>query len=127
MCDLCIAEISHYSASVEGGLKMMLFCEKISKEDIQIRFFEEQNNQIVWEDYGQFQPHHVHKQVLKMFQVYIYKCNLCWVYLMLEIFSQSICEFPFLKIKLEFDFYSLKSWLFKRKILLNELAYFKFF
>lgn len=42
---------------------MILLCEKVAKEDIQVRFFEERDGQLCWEGYGDFQPTHVHKQV----------------------------------------------------------------
>jgi len=63
MSDLVICKLSHCSASVAGGMDMILLCEKIAKEDIQVRFFEERDGQLCWEGYGDFQPTHVHKQV----------------------------------------------------------------
>lgn len=63
MSDLVICKLSHCSASVAGGMDMILLCEKVAKEDIQVRFFEERNGQHLWEGYGDFQPTHVHKQV----------------------------------------------------------------
>lgn len=42
---------------------MILLCEKVAKEDIQVRFFEEDDGQLTWEGFGDFQPTHVHKQV----------------------------------------------------------------
>ena len=63
MSELSIVDVSCYTASVEGGKKMILCCEKVTKEDVQIRFYEEQNEQIVWEGFGQFHPSQVHKQV----------------------------------------------------------------
>lgn len=63
MSDLVICKLSHYSAPVAGGMEMLLLCEKVAKEDIQIRFTEERDGQIVWEGFGDFQPSHVHKQV----------------------------------------------------------------
>jgi c-Rel proto-oncogene protein len=50
------------SASVSGGKEILIFCEKVTKDDIEIRFFEEQNDQLVWEGFGDFQPSDVHKQ-----------------------------------------------------------------
>jgi len=63
MSDLVICKLSHCSASVAGGMDMILLCEKVAKEDIQVRFFEERDGQLIWEGYGDFQPTHVHKQV----------------------------------------------------------------
>ena len=36
--DLNIIESSHDSASMEGGQKVLLFCERVSKDDVQICF-----------------------------------------------------------------------------------------
>jgi len=63
MSDLVICKLSHCSASVAGGLDMILLCEKVAKEDIKVRFFEERDGHLVWEGFGDFQPTHVHKQV----------------------------------------------------------------
>lgn len=63
MSDLVICKLSHCSAPVAGSMEMILLCEKVAKEDIQVRFFEEKDGQLLWEGYGDFQPTHVHKQV----------------------------------------------------------------
>ncbi|XP_076289493.1 embryonic polarity protein dorsal-like isoform X1 [Lasioglossum baleicum] len=62
MSDLVISELSHHNALVAGGMKMIVLCEKVAKEDIQVRFFEEKDGQMVWEGFGDFQPSRVHKQ-----------------------------------------------------------------
>ena len=36
--DLSIMELSDDNAPIEGGKKILLFCEKISKDDIEIHF-----------------------------------------------------------------------------------------
>ncbi|KAK0097946.1 hypothetical protein PV326_012625 [Microctonus aethiopoides] len=74
MSDLVICKLSHCSASAAGGMEMMLLCEKVAKEDIQVRFFEERDGQVVWEGLGDFQPSHVHKQVAIAFRTPAY-CN----------------------------------------------------
>jgi hypothetical protein len=43
-------------------------CEKVAKEDIQVRFFEEKDGRVVWEGYGDFQPSQVHKQTAICFK-----------------------------------------------------------
>ncbi|XP_044576138.1 embryonic polarity protein dorsal-like isoform X3 [Cotesia glomerata] len=73
MSDLVICKLSHYSAPVAGGMEMLLLCEKVAKEDIQIRFTEERDGQIVWEGFGDFQPSHVHKQVAISFRTPTYR------------------------------------------------------
>lgn len=40
----------------------------MAKEDIQVRFFEEKDNQVTWEGFGDFQPSQVHKQVAISFR-----------------------------------------------------------
>jgi hypothetical protein len=48
---------------VAGGKEILLFCDKVTKDDIQIRFYEEQEDgQVAWEALGDFQPSDVHKQ-----------------------------------------------------------------
>ncbi|KAJ8673214.1 hypothetical protein QAD02_004476 [Eretmocerus hayati] len=68
MSDLMICKLSHYTASVAGGTEMVLLCEKVAKEDIQVRFFEERDGYVCWEGLGDFQPTQVHKQVAISFR-----------------------------------------------------------
>ncbi|GAB1867850.1 Embryonic polarity protein dorsal [Camponotus japonicus] len=73
MSDLVICKLSHCSASVAGSMDMILLCEKVAKEDIQVRFFEERDGQLLWEGYGDFQPTHVHKQTAIAFRTPSYR------------------------------------------------------
>ncbi|XP_017756445.1 PREDICTED: embryonic polarity protein dorsal-like isoform X1 [Eufriesea mexicana] len=73
MSDLVICKLSHCSASVAGGMEMILLCEKVAKEDIQVRFFEKKEGQVVWEGFGDFQPAHVHKQTAIAFRTPTYR------------------------------------------------------
>ncbi|XP_076655893.1 dorsal isoform X3 [Halictus rubicundus] len=73
MSDLVISKLSHCSASVAGGMEMILLCEKVAKEDIQVRFFEEKDGKMVWEGFGDFQPTHVHKQTAIAFRTPTYR------------------------------------------------------
>ncbi|EFN78216.1 embryonic polarity protein dorsal [Harpegnathos saltator] len=73
MSDLVICKLSHCSASVAGGMEMILLCEKVAKEDIQVRFFEEDDGQLLWEGFGDFQPTHVHKQTAIAFRTPTYR------------------------------------------------------
>ena len=42
---------------------MLLFCDKVVKDDVQVRFYEEgERGNVVWEGFGDFQPSDVHKQ-----------------------------------------------------------------
>lgn len=45
----------------------------MAKEDIQVRFFEENQGVIIWEGYGDFQHTNVHKQVAISFRTPKYK------------------------------------------------------
>nr|WCL52335.1 dorsal-like protein [Gryllodes sigillatus] len=64
MSDLVICKMSDCSASVAGGKEIILLCEKVAKEDIQVRFFEQDHaGRTLWEAQGDFTPAHVHKQV----------------------------------------------------------------
>ncbi|GFG29240.1 hypothetical protein Cfor_09755 [Coptotermes formosanus] len=73
MSDLVICKLSDCSCTVAGGKEIILLCEKVAKEDIQIHFFEEQDGNMVWEGFGDFQPTHVHKQVAISFRTPRYK------------------------------------------------------
>uniref|UniRef100_A0A1B0D1C6 Uncharacterized protein n=1 Tax=Phlebotomus papatasi TaxID=29031 RepID=A0A1B0D1C6_PHLPP len=73
MSDLVICKLSHCSCSVAGGQEMILLCEKVAKEDIQVRFYEEKDAQVVWEAFGDFQHTNVHKQVAISFRTPRYR------------------------------------------------------
>lgn len=68
MSELIISKLSHCSASATGGTEVVLLCDRVTKDDVQIRFFEERNGQVVWEGLGEFQPNDVHKQVAISFR-----------------------------------------------------------
>lgn len=52
----------------------MLFCDKVDKRDIRIRFYEiGAGETVVWEDLAEFQPNNVHKQVAIAFRSPKYK------------------------------------------------------
>lgn len=58
--NLIIADMSSYRSSIHGGVKILLFCDKINAQDIAVRFFKEINGEPDWEAYGTIQ--YVHKQ-----------------------------------------------------------------
>ncbi|RZB54393.1 dorsal, partial [Asbolus verrucosus] len=69
MSDLLIVKLSHCVSYVDGGRnEIILLCEKVAKEDIQVRFFEEKDGRVVWEGFGDFQPSQVHKQTAISFK-----------------------------------------------------------
>lgn len=68
--ELVICKLSDCSASVSGGRGIILLCEKVTKEDIKVRFFENSDDgTLTWEDFGLFSPLNVHKQVAISFKV----------------------------------------------------------
>ena len=72
-CDLTICRLTETSGPVAGGKEILLFCDKINKDDIQVRFFEEKNDIVLWEGFGDFQPSDVHKQYGICFRTPRYK------------------------------------------------------
>lgn len=73
MSELVICKMSDCSSSVAGGRDIILLCEKVAKEDIAVRFYEEQDGNTVWEANGDFQHNHVHKQVAISFRTPAYR------------------------------------------------------
>ncbi|KAB7495058.1 Embryonic polarity protein dorsal [Armadillidium nasatum] len=71
--DLNICKLSDYTSCVSGGKEIILLCDKVTKEDIQIRFTEVKDGHIEWEAYGDFQASDVHKQVAISFKTPKYK------------------------------------------------------
>lgn len=69
MSDLVIVKMSDYETTADGGRKdIILLCEKVAKEDIQVRFYEEKEGILIWEGLGDFQPTQVHKQTAIWFR-----------------------------------------------------------
>jgi len=56
--ELQIMDISDNSAPADGGKKIIILCEKVSKEDIKVRFFDYNG----WEEWADFGSSGVHKQ-----------------------------------------------------------------
>lgn len=64
MAELIITKLSHYAAPCTGGKEIILLCDRVAKDDIQVRFFHETvDYALIWEAYGEFLPNDVHKQV----------------------------------------------------------------
>jgi Rel/ankyrin family protein len=63
VAELQICELSDCTSPVAGGKKIVLLCEKVNKDDIKVRFYQENHyGQTLWEDFGDFQPNRVHKK-----------------------------------------------------------------
>uniref|UniRef100_A0A2M4ACM6 Putative transcription factor p65 n=1 Tax=Anopheles triannulatus TaxID=58253 RepID=A0A2M4ACM6_9DIPT len=73
MSDLTICRLSDCSAPVSGGKNIIMLCEKVVKEDIRVRFYEMQNNVLIWEGNGEFSHTDVHKQVAISFRTPQYR------------------------------------------------------
>ena len=65
MAELIITKMSHSSASCSGGKEIILLCDRVAKDDIQVRFYHESQEQgtLIWEGFGEFSANDVHKQV----------------------------------------------------------------
>ena len=57
--ELQIMDISDISSPAEGGKKIIILCEKITREDIKVRFYDPASS---WEAWGEFTAADVHKQ-----------------------------------------------------------------
>jgi len=57
--ELQIMDISDISSPAEGGKKIIILCEKVTREDIKVRFFDPTSS---WEGWGEFNASEVHKQ-----------------------------------------------------------------
>ncbi|ELU04547.1 hypothetical protein CAPTEDRAFT_220294 [Capitella teleta] len=67
--DLVICRLSRQAGSAKGGDEVILLCEKVTKDDIQVRFYEENNlKEVIWEEYGEFAPADIHRQFAIVFK-----------------------------------------------------------
>jgi len=57
--ELQIMDISDISSPAEGGRKIIILCEKVTREDIKVRFYDPTTT---WEGWGEFNASEVHKQ-----------------------------------------------------------------
>uniref|UniRef100_A0A6Q2XN52 RHD domain-containing protein n=1 Tax=Esox lucius TaxID=8010 RepID=A0A6Q2XN52_ESOLU len=64
--NLKISRMDKTCGSVLGGDEIFLLCDKVQKDDIEIRFYEEDDGS--WEAYGDFSPTDVHKQYAIVFK-----------------------------------------------------------
>ena len=52
-------DMSQNTATVDGGKKIIILCEKVSRDDIKVRFYDPHSQ---WEGWGDFKDSDVHKQ-----------------------------------------------------------------
>ncbi|XP_054997664.1 nuclear factor NF-kappa-B p105 subunit isoform X2 [Sorex araneus] len=71
--NLKIVRMDRTAGCVTGGEEIYLLCDKVQKDDIQIRFYEEQENGGVWEGFGDFSPTDVHRQFAIVFKTPKYR------------------------------------------------------
>ncbi|KAL5279558.1 dl family protein [Megaselia abdita] len=70
LCKLSISSLSSCSSPVFGGKEIILLCEKIVKEDIEVVFFESKTG---WEGIGDFRATDVHKNYAIKFRTPPYR------------------------------------------------------
>ncbi|XP_074642294.1 embryonic polarity protein dorsal-like [Tubulanus polymorphus] len=68
--DLTICRVDKVAGSVRGNDEIFIFCEKVAKDDIKIRFFEDESD---WEALGVFAQTDVHKSFAIAFRTPPYK------------------------------------------------------
>lgn len=74
MADLCIYEISHAFASVSSQQKVIILCNCVLKDNIEVRFYElDANGNVIWEGNAQFLPRNVYKQTAISFKIPKYR------------------------------------------------------
>lgn len=65
MTDLCILALSHEYAAATSQQSVIVLCRGVMKDNIQVRFFEEHNGQIVWEAMVDVLPRNVSKNAIE--------------------------------------------------------------
>nr|ADI72431.1 Rel/NF-kB [Haliotis discus discus] len=71
--ELTICRVDRSSGKAKGGDEIFLLCEKVNKDDIQVRFFKDTAAGCMWEDYGDFGQGDVHRQFAIVFKTPAYK------------------------------------------------------
>ncbi|XP_046636306.1 embryonic polarity protein dorsal-like isoform X2 [Daphnia pulicaria] len=73
MCELTICKLSDCTSPVNGGKEIILLCDKVTKDDIQVVFYHEEEGHLIWEGTGEFSASDVHKQVAITFRTPRYR------------------------------------------------------
>ncbi|TKS65039.1 NF-kappa-B p105 subunit Nuclear factor of kappa light polypeptide gene enhancer in B-cells 1 Nuclear factor [Collichthys lucidus] len=71
--NLKIVRMDRTAGCVSGGEEVYLLCDKVQKDDIQVRFYEEDDNGLTWEALGDFSPTDVHRQFAIVFKTPKYR------------------------------------------------------
>ncbi|ESO05712.1 hypothetical protein HELRODRAFT_77620, partial [Helobdella robusta] len=73
---LKICRMDRVSGCSAGNDEVFLLCDKVQKDDISVRFFEQdEEGNVTWEDYGVFSPQDVHRQYAIVFRTPSYPDN----------------------------------------------------
>ncbi|XP_069754753.1 nuclear factor NF-kappa-B p105 subunit-like isoform X2 [Narcine bancroftii] len=65
---LRIVRMAKTAGSVVGGDEVFLLCDKVQKDDIQVRFYQEDESGNIWEAFGKFGSADVHRQFAIVFK-----------------------------------------------------------
>ncbi|KAJ4918752.1 hypothetical protein JOQ06_013864 [Pogonophryne albipinna] len=71
--NLKIVRMDRTAGCVSGGEEVYLLCDKVQKDDIQVRFYEEDDSGLIWEALGDFSPTDVHRQFAIVFKTPKYR------------------------------------------------------
>uniref|UniRef100_A0A8C9VK51 Nuclear factor of kappa light polypeptide gene enhancer in B-cells 1 n=1 Tax=Scleropages formosus TaxID=113540 RepID=A0A8C9VK51_SCLFO len=71
--NLKIVRMDRTAGCVTGGEEVYLLCDKVQKDDIQVRFYEDDDTGLTWEDFGDFSPTDVHRQFAIVFKTPKYR------------------------------------------------------
>ncbi|XP_029918324.1 nuclear factor NF-kappa-B p105 subunit [Myripristis murdjan] len=71
--NLKIVRMDRTAGCVTGGEEVYLLCDKVQKDDIQVRFYEEDDSGVTWEALGDFSPTDVHRQFAIVFRTPKYR------------------------------------------------------
>ncbi|XP_056626427.1 nuclear factor NF-kappa-B p105 subunit isoform X1 [Triplophysa dalaica] len=71
--NLKIVRMDRTAGCVTGGEEVYLLCDKVQKDDIQVRFYEDDDSGLTWEAYGDFSPTDVHRQFAIVFKTPKYR------------------------------------------------------
>lgn len=71
--NLKIVRMDRSAGCVTGGEEVYLLCDKVQKDDIQVRFYEDDDSGLTWEAYGDFSPTDVHRQFAIVFKTPKYR------------------------------------------------------
>ncbi|XP_062573284.1 nuclear factor NF-kappa-B p105 subunit-like [Saccostrea cucullata] len=71
---LKICRMDKYGGCCTGNEEVFLLCERVQKDDIQVRFVEQDDDgKTIWEAFGNFGPFDVHRQYAIVFKTPAYK------------------------------------------------------